>query len=166
MYFRLTQIIGLSFCIWIMCPIANGASVESERWRGFVHVNGYTYHFAAPNANAKLFGTGVTWYTRTWGRFQTAWEADVFQDSACKISGYAGHSWTMPFRLGSVGATGALMYHRNFSKLNTCRVLPVALPFVETTVFRQAKVRAYYIPAVRKRQDEQIAVQILVPFAR
>ena len=163
MVFRLPSILTLFCCAWVACPIARSAPDETQRWRGFLHLNGYTYHFAAPGTNDKLLGTGVTWYTHAWGRVQTAVEADVFQDSAYKLSGYAGHSWTLPFRLGSLGATGALMYHRNFESQNRYRILPVVLPFAETTVFRGAKIRAYYIPPVRNRCDEQIAVQLMIP---
>lgn len=166
MNFRIIRILVVSLSAWITCPIAKCASADPEQWRGFLHVNGYTYHFAAPDANDKLFGVGFTWYTGSWGRFQTAWEADVYRDSAFELSGYVGHSWTVPFRIASVGATGALMYHRNFAKQNRYRVLPVALPFVETTLFRGVKLRAYYIPPVRSRSDEQIAVQLLIPFVR
>jgi hypothetical protein len=151
---------------WSIGPIVSGRAAEAERSRGYIHLNGYTHHFAAPGTNATIFGTGVTWYTRSWTRLQTAWEADVYQDSAYKLSGYAGHSWTVPLRFGSVGATGALMYHRNFAKQSPLRILPVALPFVETTVFRGAKIRAYYIPPVRNRCDEQIAFQLMIPFRR
>jgi hypothetical protein len=152
--------------LWSIGPIENASAAEAQRWRGYVHLNGYSHHFAAPGTNANILGTGVTWYTRSWGRVQTAWEADVFQDSAWKLSGYAGHSWTMPFRLGSVGATGALMYHRNFEKQCPVGVLPVILPFAETTVFRNAKLRAYYIPPLRNKCDEQVAFQLLIPFRR
>jgi hypothetical protein len=162
---RFPQPLWLALGIWII-PSATHAAVEPERWRGYLHLNGYTYHFAAPGTNDKLFGTGLTWYTQAWGRWLTAWEADVFQDSACKPSGYVGHSWTLPFRFGSLGATGAIMYHRNFKTQNPYRVLPVVLPFAETTIYRGAKLRAYYIPPVRSRCDQQIALQLLLPFRR
>jgi hypothetical protein len=165
MHLRLLKTPWLALALWVLCPLARAAP-ELERWRGYLHLDGYTYHFAAPGTNDKLFGAGVTWYTQKWARFQTAWEADLFQDSAYKLSGYAGRSFTFPMRLGGLGATGAVMYHRNFATQNRYRVLPVVLPFAETTIFRQAKIRAYYIPPVRNRCDEQIAVQLLIPFAR
>ena len=163
---RFSAIVGFWICAGPMRPMAQGAGIEPQRWRGYVHANGYTHHFAAPDANDELFGTGVTWYTRKWGRVQTAWEADVFRDSACELCGYAGYSATLPFRFASIGATGAIMYHRNFVAQNPYRILPVALPFAETTIFRGAKLRAYYVPPVRSRRDEQIALQILIPFKR
>jgi hypothetical protein len=167
MHLRPFKTLWLALGIWMISPMARADSgSEPERWRGYLHANGYTYHFAAPGTNDKLFGTGITWYTRKWARLQTAWEADAFQDSEYKLSGYVGRSLTLPLRLGSVGATGALMYHRNFVAQNRYRVLPVVLPFAETRVFRQAKVRVYYIPPVRNRCDEQICMQLLIPFAR
>jgi hypothetical protein len=133
--------------------------------RGWLHLNGYTHHFTASDCNDRLFGLGGTWYTRSRGRMLTAFEADVFQDSARKPSAYVGHSWTAPFRFGSVGVTGALMYHRNFKTQNNWRLLPVALPFAETRL-GGVKVRAYYVPPLRNASDHQIALQLMVPLAR
>lgn len=127
----------------------------------WAHVNGFSYHFAAPDANAALLGVGFTHYTRMFGRVLPAWEGDLFRDSGCKPSAYLGHSWTIPTRWLSVGATGAVMYHRNFAAQNRFRVLPVALPFVETRGER-LKARLYYIPPVRRASDEQIAVQLML----
>jgi hypothetical protein len=166
MHVRLIRSFLLLAGAWSACPIATGVAAEAQRWRGYAHLNGYTHHFSAPGTNANIFGTGVTWYTRSWSRFQTAWESDLYQDSAYKLSGYVGHSWTMPLRFGSVGATGALMYHRNFEKQSPAGILPVVLPFAETTVYRGAKLRAYYIPPVRHKCDHQIAFQVMLPFRR
>jgi hypothetical protein len=141
---------------------AHAAPETARRW---IHLNGYTHHFAAPDANDQLFGAGLTWYAQPSQRLATAWELDAFQDSGRKLSVYLGRSWTRRFDAANVGATAALMYHQNFRAHNRWRLLPVALPFVETSlgVF---KARAYYIPPVRNRCDHQIALQLLVPFSR
>ncbi|HVS51803.1 MAG TPA: hypothetical protein VHD62_05555 [Opitutaceae bacterium] len=141
------------------------AMPQADEARGWLHLDGYTHHFDAPGAESRILGVGFTWYVRRFGVPATAWEADLFQDSACKLSGYAGRSWTLPLPLGNIGVTGALMYHRNFAAQNRWRVLPVALPFWELSG-RTLKLRAYYIPPVRSRHDEQIALQVLVPWWR
>jgi hypothetical protein len=141
------------------------AAPEFTETRGWLHLNGYTHHFDAPDANDDLYGAGFTWYTRRHGTFATAWEGDVFQDSARKLCAYAGHSWTLPLRFANVGVTGALMYHRNFAKQTRACILPVALPFLETGGER-CKLRIYYVPPVRSPHDHQISFQLLVPFWR
>jgi hypothetical protein len=152
-------------CALLLATIA-GAATQADEARGWLHLDGYTWHFDAPGANSRIFGLGATWYVRRFGRPATAWEADIFQDSACKPSGYVGRSWTFRLPLvGRVGATGALMYHRNFAAQNRWRVLPVVLPFWELNL-RTAKLRAYYIPPVRSRHDEQVAVQLMLPLWR
>jgi hypothetical protein len=140
------------------------ARAEESLPRGWLHLNGYTQHFAAPDANNQLYGAGVTWFHEKWGRIVQAWEADAFQDSGRKLSAYAGHSWIYREEYWHAGITAALMYHRNFAAQNRWRVLPVALPFVELPL-RRISLRAYYIPPVRSASDQQIAVQILLPFA-
>ena len=146
----------------LSCPLAQA---EEVRARGWVHLNGYTHHFDAPDANDNVFGLGVTWHTRKWGRVVEAWEADVFRDSGYKLSAYAGYSWAYRMPYLNAGVTGALMYHRNFARQNPWSVLPVGLPFLEMPR-QNFSVRAYYIPPVRHRCDHQIAFQMLVPFAR
>ncbi len=154
-----------TFLLCVGLVAALRASPELTESRGWLHLNGYTHHFDAPGANDDLYGAGFTWYTRRYGPLATAWEADVFEDSGKKLCGYVGHSWTLPLQFGSVGVTGALMYHRNFVKQTPTRVLPVALPFLETRGER-VKLRVYYIPPVRSRHDQQISFQLLVPFWR
>jgi hypothetical protein len=141
------------------------AAPEISEAPGWLHVNGYTHHFDAPGANDRLFGLGFTWYVRRFSTPVVAWEGDVFQDSACKLSGYLGQSWAFPTTFGNFGATGALMYHRNFVTQTRWRVLPVVLPFWETHGSRM-KLRVYYIPPVRSRHDHQVTVQVLLPFSR
>jgi hypothetical protein len=136
------------------------AQPEFAQQRGWLHVNGYTHHFAVDDANDRLFGLGLTYYGRLHGRIIPAWEFDAFQDSAKKLSTYVGRSWTIPLRYVSVGVTGALMYHRNFSSQNRLRVLPVAFPFLETRGTR-LKARLYYIAPARRASDEQIAIQLM-----
>jgi hypothetical protein len=145
--------------------VMNRAVAEEVRARGLLHLNGYTHHFDAPDANDNLFGLGATWYVKRWGRVARAWETDLFQDSGSKLSGYVGHSWTYRRAYVNVGVTGALMYHRNFEKQNAWRVLPVGLPYAELPL-RHFSMRAYYIPPVRNHCDHQIALQVLVPFSR
>lgn len=141
------------------------AQAELSEVRTWIHLNGYTHHFAASDANNRLFGLGFTHYDRNYGRVRAAWEGDLFQDSACKPSGYLGRSWTFPVPFVSLGVTGAVMYHRNFAAQNRYRLLPVALPFLETRGGR-LKVRAYYVPPVRRASDEQIALQLMLPWFR
>lgn len=141
------------------------ADQEFTANRGWLHVNGYSHHLAAPDANDALLGFGFTYYRRGYGRFLPAWEGDVFQDSARKPSVYLGHSWTMPTRRVSFGVTAALMYHRNFAAYHSAGIMPVAFPFLETRGSR-VKARVYYIPPIRKASDQQIAVQIMAPLFR
>jgi hypothetical protein len=150
------------FTLLIACGPAHGEDIRPRSW---LHLDGYTHHFDAPDANDRLLGLGITWYHQRWGRLAQAWEADAFQDSGCKLSVYAGHSWTYRWRYVSAGVTGAIMYHRNFAAQNRWRVLPVALPIAELPL-RRFSLRAYYIPPVRNRSDHQIAFQLLIPFAR
>jgi len=158
----LRPMLSLLFAGLALCLSAAGAE-EVAAYRGLLHVNGYTHHFAAPGANDNLLGLGVTWYDRRAGRFSMAWEADLFRDSGRQLSGYLGRSWTLPLRIGNVGVTGALMYHRNFASRNRLSVMPVALPYWETRG-RWLRMRVYYVPPVRRASDQQIAFQILTPF--
>ena len=102
------------------------ADQEFTATRGWMHANGYSYHMNAPDANDALLGVGFTYYRRGYGRVLPAWEGDVFQDSARKPAAYLGHSWTLPTRHVSFGATAALMYHRNFSGYHSLAIMPVA----------------------------------------
>ncbi len=131
--------------------------------RGWIHVDGYTYHMIARHCNDLLLGTGVTWYTRYTDSVHLAWEGDVFADSAKKLSAYVGYSAAFAYRGVSLGATGAIMYHRNFVAENRFRTLPVAFPFLETGTHK-FKIRVYYVPPVRRASDEQVAVQLLLPW--
>jgi hypothetical protein len=154
--------------IWLLlvsapfCP-ARGET-EFTSTQTWIHLDGYTHHFCAPGANPYLFGFGVTRYTRTYGPVLHSWEADVFRDSACKPSAYAGYAWTVPTSYFSFGGTAAVMYHRNFKSQDRFRILPVFLPFAETRGER-LKFRLYYLPPVRRASDEQIAVQLMLPWA-
>jgi hypothetical protein len=141
------------------------AAPEFTDHRGWLHLNGYTHHFAASDANDQLFGLGFTHYRRSYGRVLPAWEFDAFQDSGRKLSAYFGHSWTFPFRHFSVGVTGAIMYHRNFKSQNKLGTLPVAFPFIETRGSR-IKARLYYVAPVRNASDQQIALQLMFPLWR
>lgn len=157
-----------AFCT-ILCFLAPLSAAHAEReftnTRVWLHLNGYTHHFDAPGANDDLYGAGFSWYARRYGRVVTAWEGDLFQDSGKRLCAYAGHSWSLPLHYGSVGVTGALMYHRNFaSQTRTC-ILPVAFPFLETKGAR-FKLRVYYIPPVRSPHDQQVSLQLLLPFWR
>jgi hypothetical protein len=147
--------------------VAPGARANNEFTvsRNWVHLNGYSYHINATDTNDRLFGIGLTRYRRMHGRIVPAWEADLFQDSARKLSAYAGHSWTIPTRHLSFGATGAIMYHRNFASQNDARLLPVAFPFIETRGSRW-KARVYYVVPLRNASDQQIAFQLMLPFSR
>lgn len=158
--------------IWIFAcaaAVATAGAASAPEFaadRGWLHLNGYSHHFAAPDANNKILGLGYTWYVRRYGARAVAWEADAFQDSAKKFSGYVGRSWTFRLgELGGVGVTGALMYHRNFKKQTSLGVLPVALPYLELRG-RAMKLRAYYIPPVRDPNDHQIALQVMLPVWR
>jgi hypothetical protein len=157
----------LALC-FLSCLACAPAAPELTQTRGWLHLNGYTLHFDAPDANDQLWGAGFTWYKRRYGTTALAWEGDVFQDSARKLCAYAGASWTFntfATRFGRPGLTAALMYHRNFARQNRACVLPVALPFWETGGER-VKLRVYYIPPLRSRHDQQISLQLLVPFWR
>jgi hypothetical protein len=138
---------------------------EFSAGHAWLHVNGYTHHFDAPGTNSNLWGTGITWYDQRYGPIVTAWEADAFADSACKLSAYAGRSWIRPTNLGGFGITGALMYHRNFVTQNRWRVLPVGLPFWQSRG-NAYQLRVYYIPPVRSRCDQQLALQLMLPLSR
>lgn len=133
---------------------------ESPPSKIWFHLNGYTQHFDAPNTNSALFGVGFTWYQKPYHRILNGWEGDVFQDSARKPSGYLGYSGTIPFRIIGVGATVAIMYHRNFIDEDRWRILPVVLPFLEKGG-EFFKVRLYYIPPVRRRYDQQVSLQLM-----
>lgn len=159
MYSRACAFVAL----WCASCIGSSAAESPFEWpAAFLHLNGYTQHFAAPGANNRLYGLGATWHIRRAGRLRTAWETDAFRDSGRKLSMYAGHSWTLPLAVGNVGVTGALMYHRNFRAQNRWGVLPVALPFAEAALSRGV-LRVYYIPPVRNRCDHQVSLQFLVP---
>jgi len=140
-------------------------SPEFTYHRGWLHVSGYSHHFEAPDTNSKIFGGGFTWYSARSGNLITSWTADVYQDSARKLSAQVGRSWTLPLRWGSLGTTVAAMYHRNFKAHNPLSVMPVLLPFVETRGYRY-KLRIYYVPPVRRRSDHQVALQLLTPVWR
>jgi len=133
--------------------------------RGWLHLNGYSHHFEARDANAKLFGGGFTWYSARSGNVIASWTADVYQDSERKLSGLVGRSWTLPLRWGSVGATAAAMHHRNFRAHNSLGLMPVLLPFVETRGLAY-KLRLYYIPPFRSPSDHQVAIQLRTPVWR
>jgi len=68
--------------------------------RGWLHLNGYTHHFEVHDANAKLLGGGFTWYSTKSGIVIASWTADVYQDSARKLSGL----WVVPGRCRCAGA--------------------------------------------------------------
>lgn len=140
-------------------PVRAAGPAPARLW---LHLNGYTYHFVAQDCNSWLLGSGLTWYTHDSDRLRTAWEADAFEDSARKLAAYAGYSVVLPFRWVGFGATGAIMYHRNFVAEDRLRILPVVIPFLE---FGQSKwkLRVYYVPGVRRRTDEQVSVQLLIP---
>ena len=146
-------------------PPFRSAAAEPIAARGYLHLNGYTRHFSAPDANDALYGLGWTWYTQPRGRLLTAFEADIFEDSGRKLSAYIGYSWTATFRLANLGVTGALMRHRNFSPYNHACLLPVALPYGEFLV-HGVKLRAYYVPPIRRKTDHQVAFQLMVPLLR
>ena len=150
--------------ITLLLP-SNRARADELQARGWLHLDGYTHHFSATDANENLFGLGYTGYFETRGKLARAWETDIFRDSGSHLSAYVGHSWTYRTNALNAGVTGALMYHRNFAKYDRWCLLPVALPFVELPL-RKFSVRAYYIPPVRSRTDNQIALQVMVPFAR
>jgi hypothetical protein len=152
----------LSCLVFAATACSAVAQSEFSEYRGWLHVNGYSHHFAAKDANDNLLGLGFTQYRRRYGRVIPAWEFDAFQDSGKRLSTYVGHSWTVPFKRASVGVTGALMYHRNFAAQNRLSVLPVAFPFVETRGTR-VKARVYYVPPVRRASDQQLAVQLMCP---
>lgn len=134
------------------------AAPESERW---LHLNGYSHHFAAPDANSKLWGVGFSSRTRSDGTLLWSWEGDVFSDSACKPSAYVGKAAAVRMGPSLLGVTGAAMYHRNFRAENRLRVLPVAFPFWEIGS-KTMRTRIYYVPGLRRRTDEQIAVQFML----
>jgi len=146
----------------LLVGVARLGNATEDIPRGWLHIDGYTYHVVAQNCNDLLLGSGITWYTRYDDRLQAAWEADAFADSARKLSAYAGYSVALPFHGVAVGATAAIMYHRNFVAENRYRTLPVAFPFLEAGT-RKFKVRLYYVPPVRRASDEQFAVQLLLP---
>lgn len=141
------------------------AQAEFTAHRGWLHLNGYSHHFAVDDANDQLLGVGYTLYRRRHGRVIRAWEVDAFQDSGKKFSAYVGHSWTFPFKYFSAGLTGAIMYHRNFAAQNRLSTLPVAFPFLETRGVRW-KARLYYVAPARRASDQQIALQFMLPLQR
>lgn len=141
------------------------AQPEFTDRHGWLHLNGYAHHFAVNDANDHLLGLGYTQYRRTYGRVIPAWEVDAFQDSGKKFAAYVGHSWTVPFRYFSAGLTGAIMYHHNFAAHNRLKTMPVAFPYLETRGTR-LKARLYYVPPVRRASDEQVALQVMLPFGR
>lgn len=145
-------------------PLFAAAAVR-EAPRAWLHVDGYSHHFEAGDANSELFGLGLTWQRRTTGSMTTSWEADVFRDSGCELSAYLGHSWAWTLGRVRLGATGAVMYHRNFSDYNGLNVMPVVLPFLEVPL-RPVKLRVYYVPPVRRASDHQVAIQLLIPLRR
>src|SRR5262245_16473477 len=91
------------------CVTLGRAAPEFTQTRGWLHLNGYSHHFDAPDANDQLWGAGFTWYARRYGTTALAWEGDVFQDSGRKLCAYAGTSWTFSTRFGHPGLTAALM---------------------------------------------------------
>lgn len=153
-------LIPLCALLPLIAAHSHAQQVENEPTT-WLHLNGYSYHLVAKDCNSFLYGAGLTLYSRDTGRYRTAWEGDVFADSARKLSIYGGYSAVWKFGVLNAGATAAIMYHRNFHRENRFGILPVALPFVETGV-RRVKVRIYYIPPVRRASDEQIAVQLMV----
>jgi hypothetical protein len=152
--------------LWFMIVLAPAsAQGEGPRPPRWLHLNGYSHHFVAKDANAQLFGVGGTWYRKSGGKILRAWEADVFRDSGGKLSGHLGHSWTYTMRFVNLGATGSVMYHRNFASQNRWSILPVVLPYAEFPL-RGSSLRLYYIPPVRDPDDHQLAVQLLIPIGR
>lgn len=154
--------VGFLALLLLACAAHAAESIEP---RGWLHLNGYSYHLVAKGCNDFLYGTGLTWFTRYSDSLHTAWEADVFADSARKPAAYAGYSVGFPFHGITLGATGAIMYHRNFIAEDRFRILPVAVPFLEIGG-RKLKARVYYVPPVRRASDEQICVQLLIPLWR
>lgn len=152
----------MKLAVLVLFAGVGNACAQENPARGWLHLNGYTHHFEAPDANDNLLGVGATWYVKKWGRIARAWEADLFQDSGRKLSGYVGQSLTYRGRFANAGVTAALMYHRNFAKQNRWSVLPVALPYAELPLGKFS-LRAYYIPPLRRGSDQQIAFQVLVP---
>jgi hypothetical protein len=151
------------FCLSVAVLRTDARAEELSGVKHWIHLNGYTHHFSAPDANNNLMGFGFTSRDQRFSRLSLGWEADVFRDSGCKLSAYAGRSVTYRFRACSVGVTGALMYHHNFAKQNRWGLLPVALPFIETGG-DLLRARLYYVPPVRSVHDHQIAIQMLVPW--
>lgn len=150
----------------ILCGLAVAAepgarTAEPER-RAWIHLNGYSHHFSADGANDRLWGAGFTLRRSDRHGLRRAWETDVFLDSGRRPAAYAGQSWAVQRRPVSFGATGAIMHHRNFSKQNRLKTMPVALPFLEFGS-RAIKLRLYYVPPVRSPSDHQVAIQLLVP---
>lgn len=154
------RLLALLFSLLVVACACRAADVIEPR--GWLHLNGYSYHLIAKDCNSFLYGTGLTWYTRYTDSLHTAWEADVFADSARKPAAYVGYSVGLPLRWLTVGATGAIMYHRNFVAEDRFRILPVAVPFVEFGT-RKVKLRVYYVPPVRRASDEQVCIQVLLP---
>ena len=143
--------------------VAAKAADEPAAW---LHLNGYSLHFHAPDANPYLLGAGLSVPAKPWGGFQASWVADAFQDSGRKFSAYAGQAVTLPLGRGfDAGLTGALMYHHNFARHNRLSLLPVVLPFVDYRV-GSWKLRTYYVPPVRSVSDHQVAAQLMIPLGR
>jgi hypothetical protein len=153
----------ISCCCLFLAALGSAQCSEFTDDPTWVHLNGYTRHFSATDCNDSLFGVGLTKYTRLDRTLITAWEADAFQDSARQLSAYVGYSWTAPTRWVSVGLTVAVMYHRNFLAEDSLGVLPVAFPYLETRG-RGLKLRVYYVAPVRRASDEQVAVQLMLPW--
>jgi len=151
------------FLMGLVLAAPLGAQAEFTKHRGWVHLNGYSHHFAVEDANDQLLGIGYTHYRRLYGHVIPAWEFDAFQDSGKKLSTYVGHSWTFPLKYFSAGLTGAVMYHRNFAAHNRMSTLPVAFPFLETRG-ENLKARLYYVPPVRRASDQQVALQLMWAF--
>lgn len=149
---------------WLFLLSVAQAKPEFTQFRTWLHVNGYTYHFAAPGANDRLLGVGFTRYMPRRHFVIRAWEGDLFQDSGRRLSGYVGQSWTVPTRLVSLGLTGAVMYHRNFASHNRLWTLPVAFPFLEAGGPR-VKARLYYVIPARRASDQQVALQLMLPWS-
>ena len=161
-----SRLVALILCCGVSAAVVPGAVRAAEEPRAWLHVNGYSLHFHAPDANPYLAGLGLSLPAKPWGPFRASWVGDAFQDSGRKFSAYAGQAVTLPLGRGfDAGLTGALMYHRNFARHNRLSVLPVVLPFADYRLGTW-KLRTYYVPPVRSVSDHQVAAQLMIPLDR